>query len=105
MQEIEVADLETRRKRGEAHLLLDVREAAELATASIVGARHIPVAEIAARIDEIPADMPVIVMCHHGGRSARAVAYLHQHGRPNAVNLHGGIDAWSVEIDPSVPRY
>ena len=105
MQEIDVSDLETWRKRGESHLLLDVREATELATASIVGARHIPMDEVAARIDEIPTDMPVIVICHHGGRSARVVAYLNQNGRPNALNLRGGIDAWSVEVDPSVPQY
>ena len=105
MQEIDVSDLEARRKTLLPHVLLDVREADELLTASIAGARHIPMNDIAGRLDEIPGDVPLIVMCHHGGRSARVVKYLIQQGRVNAMNLRGGIDAWSLEIDPTVPRY
>jgi rhodanese-related sulfurtransferase len=44
-------------------------------------------------------------MCHHGGRSAQVTGFLNAHGYPNAVNLDGGIDAWSTQIDPTVPRY
>lgn len=105
MQETDVSDLEARRKTLVPHVLLDVREADELKTASIAGARHMPMKEVAARIDEISSDIPVIVMCHHGGRSARVVDFLNQQGRNNVINLRGGIDAWSVSIDPTVPRY
>jgi rhodanese-related sulfurtransferase len=105
MQETDVADLEARRKSNHPHFLLDVREPDELGIASVSGARHIPMNDVPARIDEIPSDMPVIVMCHHGGRSAKITEFLNKNGRPNAVNLRGGIDAWSVQIDTSVPRY
>ncbi|MBV8580868.1 MAG: sulfurtransferase, partial [Candidatus Eremiobacteraeota bacterium] len=48
---------------------------------------------------------PIVVMCHHGGRSARVTQFLEANGYANAVNLDGGIDAWSESIDPTVPRY
>ena len=105
MNEISVAELKRRRDAGDTLTLLDVREQDELATASIAGAKTIPMGEIPARAAEIPRDVPLVVMCHHGGRSARVVQFLEANGYTNAVNLDGGIDAWSVEIDPSVPRY
>ena len=61
--------------------------------------------EIPARLGELPPQEPIVVMCHAGSRSARVAQYLNDNGYPNAVNLAGGIDAWSVAIDPSVPRY
>jgi rhodanese-related sulfurtransferase len=61
--------------------------------------------EIPQRISALPHDRAIVVMCHAGGRSARVTKYLNDNGFANAVNLDGGIDAWSEEIDPTVPRY
>ncbi len=105
MNEISVAELARRHAAGEDFLLLDVREPDEIATASISWATVIPMGEIPDRIGELPADKPIAVLCHAGGRSARVTAYLNQNGLTNAVNVAGGIDAWSTSIDPAVPRY
>ena len=75
------------------------------ATAALPGATLIPMGEIPARYAELPSDRPIVVLCHAGSRSARVAQFLNDNGYPNAVNLAGGIDAWSVAIDPSVPRY
>jgi rhodanese-related sulfurtransferase len=103
--EITVAELKRRHDAGEKLVLLDVREPDEVTTASIPWATAIPMMQIPARIDEIPHDVPVVVMCHHGGRSDRVAQFLAANGYDNAVNLDGGIDAWSVSVDPGVPRY
>jgi rhodanese-related sulfurtransferase len=105
MTEITVFDLKRRRDAGETLVLLDVREPDEIATAALPGATLIPMGEIPARLGELPPQEPIVVMCHAGSRSARVAQYLNDNGYPNAVNLAGGIDAWSVAIDPSVPRY
>jgi rhodanese-related sulfurtransferase len=105
MTEISVAELKRRRDANEPLVLLDVREPDEIATASVDGALLIPMGEVPARASELPADVPIVVMCHAGGRSARVTGYLNANGFPNAVNLAGGIDEWSMAIDPSVPRY
>jgi rhodanese-related sulfurtransferase len=75
-------------------VLIDVREAWEWEQQRIPGAVLIPLAEIPQRIDEIPDDRDVYVHCRLGGRSGRAVEFLHEHGRPRAVNMIGGIEAW-----------
>ncbi|HYW52710.1 MAG TPA: rhodanese-like domain-containing protein [Candidatus Elarobacter sp.] len=103
--EISVEELKRRHDAGERLVLLDVREPDEVATASIPWATAIPMMQIPARIGEIPRDVPVVVMCHHGGRSERVAQYLAAQGYAGAVNLNGGIDAWSASVDPSVPRY
>ncbi len=105
MTEISVAELARRHDAGEDFVLLDVREPDEIATASIPWAVTIPMGEIPARAAELPADKPIAVLCHAGGRSARVTAYLNQNGFPQAVNVAGGIDAWSTSIDQAVPRY
>ena len=85
--------------------LLDVREHVELEIASVAQARHIPMREIPARLAELDRDQPIVVMCHSGGRSRRVAEYLSSNGFTEVFNLKGGIDAWSTEIDPQVPRY
>lgn len=85
--------------------LVDVREGWEFDGCRIPGAIHIPLGELPARISEIPTDRPVVVNCHHGGRSMRAVQWLRSQGIGQATNLKGGIDRWSIEIDGSIPRY
>jgi rhodanese-related sulfurtransferase len=92
-------------RKAEAPLLLDVREHEERETARIEPSIHIPMGEIEARKSELPADRTIVVYCHHGGRSQMVAAYLEQEGFRSVINLRGGIDAWAVEVDPSVPRY
>ena len=104
-EQIAVDELKRRRDAGEDFVLLDVREPDELATASIPWATAIPMGQIPTRMEELPRDRPIVVMCHHGGRSDRVTQFLNANGYDNAVNLDGGIDAWSLTIDPSVPRY
>jgi adenylyltransferase/sulfurtransferase len=105
--EVSAAEVRARLDRGERFLLLDVRDPEEAATARIEGSRLLPLAELAARIDEL-ADWrggTIVVHCHHGPRSARAAEFLLQQGFQGVENLVGGIEAWSLTVDPGVPRY
>ena len=90
-----------------AVLLLDCRTPEEHATARIAGAVLIPMQEISARLGEIEAwrAKPIVVHCHHGVRSLRVAQWLRERGFAGARSLRGGIEAWSIEVDPSVPRY
>ncbi|MDE0886013.1 MAG: molybdopterin-synthase adenylyltransferase MoeB [Myxococcota bacterium] len=90
-----------------AMLLLDVREPEEVAQASIEGSVPIPLGEIEARVGEIAdwRQRPVVVHCHHGGRSAQACRKLIELGFEEVENLDGGIEAWSLTVDGRVPRY
>ncbi len=100
-----VLELKALREQGAPHVLVDVRENSEHSLCKIEGAVLIPLGKLPARIGELPRDRTIVVHCHHGGRSARAVQLLHESGWPKAVNLAGGIDAWSKHVDPSIPRY
>lgn len=82
-----------------------MREPWELATAHIDGSLDIPMGEVTARAQELPADERLVVVCHHGVRSLRVTIWLRQQGFEQAQSLRGGIDAWSAEVDPRVPRY
>lgn len=86
-------------------LLIDVREPDEYAVCRIAGSRLIPMNSLSARLSEIPQDVLVLVQCHHGGRSMRVTQFLRAKGYARVSNLQGGIDAWSLKIDPKVPRY
>ena len=93
-------------RAGEApYALLDVREAWEVAFAALPEALTIPMNELPDRLDALPADRPLVVLCHHGQRSAHVTAWLRRRGYDNAVNLAGGIDAWSRDVDPAMPTY
>jgi sulfur-carrier protein adenylyltransferase/sulfurtransferase len=85
--------------------LIDVREAFEYEIARIDGAKLIPLGEIADRMSELQRERPIVIHCHSGRRSAEAVRLLQQRGFANVYNLEGGIDAWSDQIDPNVPKY
>ncbi len=102
--DVSVRELKERKDRGEELFLLDVRETYEYELANLKG-HLIPLRQLKTRLGELDPSTEIIVYCHVGGRSARAVEFLRQNGFPKARNLEGGIDAWSVEIDPSVPRY
>ena len=91
-------------RRGEVQLL-DVREPQELALASLPRATHISMQQIPVRLDELDAKRPIVVMCHSGQRSRHVAAFLLANGFEQVYNLSGGIDAWSSEIDPGLPRY
>jgi rhodanese-related sulfurtransferase len=91
-------------KENKEFNFLDVRRDDERATCSLGGV-HIQLHELEKRFEELPRDKkPLIVYCHHGVRSLYATQFLKYHGY-DALSLAGGIDQWSVEIDPSVPRY
>ena len=103
--DITVQKLDEMRKSGDPHMLLDVREDDEVAICSIDDSTHIPMNEIPARLAELPKENPLVVMCHGGGRSFQVTQWLLSNGYDNAVNLEGGINAWSLAIDPNVPTY
>ncbi|MDH3420592.1 MAG: rhodanese-like domain-containing protein [Gammaproteobacteria bacterium] len=85
--------------------LLDVREPEELAIASLPGSLHIPMREIPGRLEQLDRDRPIVVMCHTGVRSRHVAGFLLANDFKHVYNLAGGIDAWSAEIDPALPRY
>ncbi len=105
--ELSVADYAALRESNETPLLLDVREPDEVATVWIEGSTHIPMAEIPTRIRALVPGLTthIVVQCHHGMRSARIADYLKNLGYSRVQNLTGGINAWSAEIDPTVPVY
>ncbi len=97
------------RAQGPGAVVLDVREPWERQTASVKPEGFellaIPMNEIPGRLAEIDADRPVACLCHHGARSQRVAMFLAQQGFANVANIAGGIDAWSAQRDPGVPRY
>lgn len=105
VEELTPADLDRRIAGGERWQLLDVREPWETSIASIEGSLEIPMGEIARRHGELDRTRPVAVLCHSGVRSRRVAEWLVTEGFSRVANVSGGIDAWSVELDPSVPRY
>jgi rhodanese-related sulfurtransferase len=95
--------------QGGNGVVLDVREVPELRAASVTPAGFelvtIPMNEVPARLAELDPDRPVACLCHHGARSMRVAMFLAGNGFGQVANIAGGIDAWSLERDPSVPRY
>lgn len=92
-----------------APVLVDVREPWELQTASVTPNGFtllaIPMNEIPARLAELDEHQRIACLCHHGARSQRVAAFLSQNGFTDVANVAGGIDAWSAQHDPAVPRY
>ena len=87
-------------------VLLDVREPWEFQTASIAGAKLMPMGDIPGRAhQELDEDQPIAVLCHHGARSLSVAVWLRNQGFDKAQSIAGGIDAWSRAIDPTIPRY
>ncbi len=102
---ISVRDLKDRLDKGNTIFLLDVREPHEYSMAKIEGSVLIPLGELPTSLDKLNSNDEIVALCHRGMRSADAVGFLMQQGFSNVKNLIGGIDAWSLEIDPEVPRY
>ena len=92
---------------NEAVRLIDCREPDEYALCRIGGAVQIPLQQIPAEIEAVrgEGDRPVVVYCHHGMRSLNATQFLRARGLADVFSLRGGIDAWSLVVDPGVPRY
>ena len=107
LPDIAPAALHARLATGEDIQLIDVREEMEFDYCHLPGSRLVPLGEVPRRAEaEIRRQGPVVLICHHGVRSAQALGYLQQRlGYENLLNLKGGIDAWSREADPSVPVY
>jgi adenylyltransferase/sulfurtransferase len=103
--QIEVRELQERMVSGRPFTLLDVREPFEVEMARIEGANLIPLGELPTRCAELDRTREIFVFCHSGVRSERAAEFLRSAGFAKVSNVAGGIDAWSEEIDPNVPRY
>jgi rhodanese-related sulfurtransferase len=103
--EILPRQLKERIDRSDTPIILDVREPEEVAIAAFPHARHIPMGEVPSRLSELLPDREIVVVCHHGLRSAQVAAYLSSVGFEQVLNLIGGIDAWSLTVDAHVPRY
>lgn len=92
--------------RGEPRpVILDVREPWEVEICALPGATCIPMSRIAERVEELPRDGDIVVLCHHGMRSFHVATYLRGLGFERLYNLNGGIDAWAQQVDPSMPTY
>jgi rhodanese-related sulfurtransferase len=102
--EITPAEFIARRDSGAALTLLDVREEWELGVASVPGIVHIPMGQVAERIGELDRTREVVVLCRSGRRSLEVAKFLQQTGF-KAVNLAGGILAWSRDVDATIPTY
>jgi rhodanese-related sulfurtransferase len=105
--EIDIAGVSSLQASQEEFLFLDCREQTEYDTAHIPGTTLIPMSELQDRVAELHAarNQRVVVHCHHGGRSLRVARWLRSQGFDQAQSLAGGIDAWSQQVDPGIPRY
>jgi rhodanese-related sulfurtransferase len=103
--EIVPREVKQRLERGEQFLFVDVREKWEYDTACIEGAHLIPLREIPGRLTDLEKAEDVVLFCHRGMRSLDAAAWLRSQGVTGARSMSGGIERWSTEIDPGVPRY
>ena len=89
----------------EQPLLLDVRENWEFATCHIAGSTQIPMHLVPIRAGELEDDREIVCICHHGARSMQVAAFLERNGFSNVTNLTGGVHAWAMQVDPSMPKY
>jgi rhodanese-related sulfurtransferase len=106
--EITPQEVQRRLQAGDKLLLIDVREPGEFQLARIADSELIPMRTVPAELSRLDAqadDAPLIVFCHHGVRSLNVVHWLREQGVDACQSMAGGIDRWSLEIDPSVPRY
>jgi len=86
-------------------VVLDVREPWEHEVCSIPDSMLLPMQQVPARLQELPADSDIVVVCHHGMRSLQVAQFLHQSGLERVFNLSGGIAAWAAQVDPDMPQY
>ncbi len=103
--EISPKELKQRQERNEELFILDVREPWERQTASIADSRHIPMADLPAHLQELDPEQHIVVYCHLGVRSLSVTAWLRKQGYEKVQSMSGGIERWSLEIDPGISRY
>jgi len=89
----------------EPPVVIDVREPWEYERCHIEGSRLVPLQTVPASADTLPRDRDLVLVCHHGNRSRRAAQWLEQQGYTRLHNLSGGVDRWSTDVDPAMPRY
>ncbi len=104
-QEIDVNQLAELRRDGASHAVLDIREPWELDICVLPDSLRIPLQQIPQQLDALPREHPLVVICHHGMRSAMVTGFLRENGFANACNLAGGIDAWARLVEPAMARY
>lgn len=88
-----------------APVVVDVREPWEFERCRIEGSRSIPLRDLPAHAADLSPDDELVMVCHHGGRSAQAAMWLARNGFTRVHNLEGGVDAWALTVDPAMPRY
>lgn len=105
--QMSVRELHERLQQDNPPVVLDVREAWEVTIAQLDSANPItiPMDQIPGRMNELDADSEIVIICHHGVRSYQVAAFLAAQGFSHVINLAGGINAWSLEIDGNIPRY
>lgn len=106
--EVSPQDLKRMRDEGAEIVMIDVREPREVAVAQIANSKLIPMQTVPAEIETIQMlarETPIAILCHHGVRSLNVAMWLRRQGIENCFSVSGGIDRWSQEIDPAVPRY
>jgi len=103
--EISGAQVKSMQKRGDAFVLLDVREPWELEKARIEGSKDIPMGDVPSRVQELDPDAHIVVVCHHGVRSLTVTNWLRQQGFEKVQSMRGGIDGWARTVDMKLPLY
>lgn len=103
--DIDVRALARMRADGADHTVLDIREPNEVAICAIENSVSIPMQQVPQQLAMLSPESPLIVVCHHGTRSATVTDFLRNNGFDNAWNLAGGIDAWARLVEPGMPRY
>ena len=105
IKQLSVNEYAEKRAGSASVILLDVRETWELELAHVDGSVNIPMHLVPLRLEELDKTADLVVMCHHGGRSQQVAQFLAHHGFDKVSNLSGGINAWSLKIDPSIAQY
>lgn len=105
MESIRPKELAERLKRGDELVLLDVRRSGEIEICALPGIVHLPLSDLASGHHELDPDAEIVCICHHGIRSAHACMMLQSYGFDTTINLTGGMDLWSMEVDSSMARY
>ncbi len=104
-QQCDIADVYRMLSSDDVPCILDVREKWEFDICAMPGAVHIPLSELQSRVQELPQDRHIVVVCHHGMRSLKGMSFLRAAGFPSAVSMRGGIDAWAKNIDRTMATY
>jgi rhodanese-related sulfurtransferase len=105
MKSIRPSELAARLQAGDPLILLDVRQPGEIEICALPGIVHVPLGELGVRQSELDPDAEIVCICHHGVRSAHACLMLESYGFDNLVNMTGGMDLWSREVDSAMARY